>query len=467
MTENTVTFTLTPSDAEAVAYMILDEGAEQLSAEDILAGGTTAETSESTYTVENLTAATSYTIVAAARNGEVYSTVASASFTTIEPEVIVPTLTLESVAATRTTVSFVYSCENATKVAYQLLESDAGIPQADRLLEEGVQVDMSSNEVVIEGCEVYHSYMLVAASMNDEGYYSEVAYANIRTLQEDRLDEDIATSIEAAEVEIVGEQGDYNKLLATFEDAEGREVYISFYANISGTSIENGTYSVTGNTNVGSIESGDIDPEMDWFYGSYIHYRDDMYDHYYAAISGGSMTIEENRVTFDLVFNNYFSYTATFEGALEVIRTSQIGSTLTQDYTGLTFDSSNLDWSWHGYYNRGDYAQLNIVQADGNALYIYFNQGGDEIPTGIFTEGTEGMTFRPGKASAGYIDSSVGTGLEIRPEGFKFGGNGYTLAPADHGTITIKDNGDGTYTVEFDLYDDLDFNFSGSYVGEI
>jgi hypothetical protein len=41
------------------------------------------------------------------------------------------------------------------------------------------------------------------------------------------------------------------------------------------------------------------------------------------------------------------------------------------------------------------------------------------------------------------------------------------MAPFVDGTMSVKDNGDGTVTVEFDVYDDCDNNITGSWTGEM
>ena len=45
--------------------------------------------------------------------------------------------------------------------------------------------------------------------------------------------------------------------------------------------------------------------------------------------------------------------------------------------------------------------------------------------------------------------------------------DGYTMAPFVDGTMSVVDNGDGTVTVEFDVYDDCDNNLTGSWTGAI
>jgi hypothetical protein len=41
------------------------------------------------------------------------------------------------------------------------------------------------------------------------------------------------------------------------------------------------------------------------------------------------------------------------------------------------------------------------------------------------------------------------------------------MAPFVDGTMSVVDNGDGTVTVEFDVYDDCDNNITGSWTGEM
>jgi hypothetical protein len=59
---------------------------------------------------------------------------------------------------------------------------------------------------------------------------------------------------------------------------------------------------------------------------------------------------------------------------------------------------------------------------------------------------------------------------EIDWEGYMVGAwyytdDGYTMAPFVDGTMSVVDNGDGTVTVEFDVYDDCDNNITGSWTG--
>jgi hypothetical protein len=64
-------------------------------------------------------------------------------------------------------------------------------------------------------------------------------------------------------------------------------------------------------------------------------------------------------------------------------------------------------------------------------------------------------------AYPGYIDSGYLAGAWYYKE------DGVTMAPFVDGWVDVVDNGDGTYTVEFDVWDDADYNLTGSWTGEI
>ena len=70
VTENTISFVITSTDAEKVAYLVI-EGTEAPTASEVLANGTVVETNKSVeVTATELKAETEYTIVAAAQNSK-------------------------------------------------------------------------------------------------------------------------------------------------------------------------------------------------------------------------------------------------------------------------------------------------------------------------------------------------------------------------------------------------------------
>ena len=117
VTAYSFTYTVSPSDAETVAWMVLS--ADE-TAEDIIANGErmNATVPSITRTAENLTPETGYIVVAAASSEDVYSEVATQSVTTSE-ELLVPTVTIgEFTRFTRTAATFTYSHTDAARVSY-------------------------------------------------------------------------------------------------------------------------------------------------------------------------------------------------------------------------------------------------------------------------------------------------------------------------------------------------------------
>ncbi len=85
-TETTIAFTVTSKDAEAVAYLVYD-GETVPAAEDIFANGTAVEVNKTVeVTVEELTAETTYGVIAAARNGEQVKVADAIELTTLKAE---------------------------------------------------------------------------------------------------------------------------------------------------------------------------------------------------------------------------------------------------------------------------------------------------------------------------------------------------------------------------------------------
>ena len=83
-TETTIAFTVTSKDAEAVAYLVY-EGETVPAAEDIFANGTAVEVNKAVeVTVEELTAETTYGVIAAARNGEEVKVADAIELTTLK-----------------------------------------------------------------------------------------------------------------------------------------------------------------------------------------------------------------------------------------------------------------------------------------------------------------------------------------------------------------------------------------------
>ena len=216
--ETAIDFTLTPANAETVAWQIVETGTTVPGAEEIISSGNQVGTETGTYTADNLTAGTSYVIAAAALNGETYSSVATLEATTTvnEPDPVAPTLTIESATPTRDGLTFTYSQENAEAISYVIVGGSDVIPQADDIIQEGTQVDLSQNEVVVEGYTPNTSYILAVAAQSGSAY-SEVQSDHFTTMFEYQIDEDMELTFTS--VRLVGmseNENGVNRIITTF-----------------------------------------------------------------------------------------------------------------------------------------------------------------------------------------------------------------------------------------------------------
>ena len=138
-------------------------------------------------------------------------------------------------------------------------------------------------------------------------------------------------------------------------------------------------------------------------------------------------------------------------------------STLTGDWNcnlsahTLSFEFYG-DWYEVGYQNwviaimpnsqAGDFVQFDLLA------------GADSF-TSFEGEYTISDSYDAFTAYPGYIDGGWMVGAWYYTE------DGVTMAPFVDGWVDITNNGDGTYTVEFDVYDDADYNLTGTWTGEI
>ncbi len=165
-----LSFTVTPSDASEAAYVVVPAGTDVPSAAAILSDGSPAETGKGkVYVATGLEPETEYTVAAAARNGEVYSEVATAAMTTLPkdaPEPEKPTLELSAGEATPSTLSFTLTpSDNADRLAWVCVPAGAEIPDAAGILSAGTQLEPDgATPATAEGLEEQTRYVVAAVA---------------------------------------------------------------------------------------------------------------------------------------------------------------------------------------------------------------------------------------------------------------------------------------------------------------
>ena len=182
--ETALTFTITPADAQAVAYVVAKKGEPVPEAAGILQTGTEGRADAAReYTVAGLEAETVYVIAAAAVNGNVYSAVVTAEMTTLAasaPER--PAVELEAGEATVSALTFTIIPTYAKEVAYVVVKKGESIPEAAAILETGAKGRPdAAEEYTADGLEAETAYVIAAAAVSGE-VYSDVAVVEMTTV---------------------------------------------------------------------------------------------------------------------------------------------------------------------------------------------------------------------------------------------------------------------------------------------
>ena len=256
-------------------------------------------------------------------------------------------------------------------------------------------------------------------------------------------------------------------------DADGWELpnatYYRFdlFSNIvnpeEGLAIPYGTYTIDN----GSSEPFTIGAQ----YSAYYIMDSEGWDYAVSsAITSGTVTISEDGVVADLMIGGAH-HVVTFSGDILVTDASSGGgggdyegpySTLWEDYR-CNFDNHTLYYAYYSDYYEVGYMNWTfaVMPNDGEGDFVQFDVlAGADSTTNFFGEYAINDSFEAYTSYTGYIDW----------DGYMVGAwyyteDGYTMAPFVDGTMSVVDNGDGTVTVEFDVYDDCDNNITGSWTG--
>lgn len=257
-------------------------------------------------------------------------------------------------------------------------------------------------------------------------------------------------------------------------DADGWELpnatYYRFdlFSNIvnpeEGLAIPYGTYNIDN----GSSEPFTIGAQ----YSAYYIMDSEGWDYAVSsAITSGTVTISEDGVIADLMIAGA-NHIITFSGDITITDASSGGgeggggegpySTLWEDYR-CNFDNHTLYYAYYGDYYEVGYMNWTfaVMPNDGEGDFVQFDVlAGADSTTNFFGEYAINDSFEAYTSYTGYIDW----------DGYMVGAwyyteDGYTMAPFVDGTMSVVDNGDGTVTVEFDVYDDCDNNITGSWTG--
>lgn len=162
VTETSITFLITPSEAESVYYIVTDINDAMLSPDEISRLGQSADaTNAKTYTKDGLDMNSTYRIIAIAHNAKGYSFPAAISMTTAVP---VPVVSLEEGETTFNSLTFSLTSSDASKAAYVCVEKSESLPEAEEILSSGVTVEAGKTVVcTVTDLNAETEYAIVAA----------------------------------------------------------------------------------------------------------------------------------------------------------------------------------------------------------------------------------------------------------------------------------------------------------------
>lgn len=178
-TESSLSFVITPSNAEICAYICQEADKEAPSAADIVARGRSVSVeSATTAKARNLQPNTDYTIYAAASMGQAYSSVARLTLTTLEHQVV-PSVAVVKGAITDSSAVFTVTPTDAEKCAYVVVKKGETVPEAAAILADGTETAADkASEVTVKGLAENTEYVFAVAVSHGEqtGEVSETAF---------------------------------------------------------------------------------------------------------------------------------------------------------------------------------------------------------------------------------------------------------------------------------------------------
>ncbi|MBO7264295.1 MAG: BACON domain-containing protein [Alistipes sp.] len=253
-----------------------------------------------------------------------------------------------------------------------------------------------------------------------------------------------------------------------YEMANGTYYRFDIYTPLGdGTKIPAGTYTID------MTDSGDLWTATLSYSGYYVldEYAWDYVENDYPA-SGTIVVGEDGSITAEVtMLMSGTNHSVVYSGGNITIYDMSEGeggegggtySTLESDWNCNLSDHTLYyeaygDWYEVGYQNWVIAIMPNSQEGD----FVQFDILGGTDSSSFAGEYTISDSLGSYTAYPGYIDEGYMSG------GWYYTEDGYTMAPFVDGWLDITDNGDSTFTVEFDVWDDADYNITGKWTGEL
>ncbi len=403
---DSVTFTLTTTNATEARYMVLLDEEDAPSLDTIMAEGVAVELEDGKAEVkaEGLEAETSYKVVAAAKN---VTKVAGSNTlyvtTTAQAQV---ELDAELVQVAHTSINFRYTATNAEKVAYLVQNATKEIPEASEVIRKGDELDPESKEPVeVTDLDPVKEYvLLVAAEGAGQTTMVELAFTT---------KDDPSNVIEHNYTRVKGSKYSSNYyLMFSYEDANEADNFaynentlcLDFYGDPDRDYLPAGTYEVKEST--------------DWPCVNSMRYSTYGYDNGVLLKSGAvvvSIDPDTKAYTFDinLQLKDGRSLVAKYTGDVDNMPVVD-KVFVTTDYTSAkaTTSDNGLTWALTLADDAGNMAKINLVNAF-QAPYIVNN-------TYTISTSAEEFSVKALAAEAGQFDNTTSTFVVAGENGGEF-----------------------------------------------
>ena len=482
-TESSVSFTVSPADADKCAYVCVEKTSDALpAAAAILAEGTTvAADKDSQITVSDLAPNTTYVIAAAASNGTTVGEVVKIEMLT---SVGTPTVELAEGEVTDASAVVNVTTQYAASGAWTFVGKDDELPAAAAVLENGTAFEVTDNaaEIVLSDLDPETDYRIAVVAANGDKV-SEVADIVVTTVK-----------------------GDYDRNFVAFEGA------LNYYGNLQGAGtgdyyvglsneeqtqmfffdlygpraidpdkavLPDGTYRWDAENSFAEFTC--CNPE----YSNYYYFDPEQDGENYVAFSDVVLTVTNSETATKIVamvtLETGEKVRCAFEGQLVTSNESGDLRLIGEDVADLKF--TYAEGYYHGdYYESGtgnfalNFANVPIsngyLTEPGDLLFVDLSTTLFENPKdAVLEEGTYTIsadhikgTFMPCKVvdvpSFGY-SFATGTYCERMNADYE-----YFYAIVTGGTVTVAKSGDG-YKLDFDFETNDGHTFKASYEGEL
>ena len=405
---NSVTFTLTTTNATEARYMVLGDEATAPALDVIMTEGvavTLNENGAAEVEALDLEAATSYKIVAAAKNKTLVAGSNTLYVTTTAQAELA--LDVDVVGVTHNTMNFRYTATNAESLAYLVQSAAKEIPEASEVLRKGDELDPASKEAVeVKDLDNVKEYvLLVAAEGMGQTLLAEPVYFT--------TEDDPANVIEHNYTRVKGSKYSSNYyLMFSYEDTNEADNFaynektlcLDFYGDPDKDYLPAGTYEVKESTEWPCVNS--------------MRYSTYGYDNGVLLKSGAvEVSIDPDTKAYTFVINLQLkdgrslaaNYTGDVDGMPVIDKVF-----VTTDYTSAkaTTTDNGLNWALTLADDAGNTAYLNLANAF-QAPYIVNN-------TYTISTSAEEFSVKALAAEAGQFDNTTSTFVVAGENGGEF-----------------------------------------------